>query len=85
MMTVKGAMRALRKACFSTTWCRGTPLSTAVRTYCDPIASAIDALVASLSESERAHAGDAAAKVAARLAVWELGGELGGGCTGGGG
>ena len=45
MMTVKGAISALRSACFTTTCPKLNPFSRAVRMYCAVITSAIEARV----------------------------------------
>ena len=45
MMTVNGAISALRSACLSTTAVKPRPLSRAVRIYCAFITSIIEARV----------------------------------------
>ena len=45
MITVNGAIRALRNACFKTIFRKATPLRRAVRIYCAVITSAIEARV----------------------------------------
>ena len=45
MMTVKGAISALRSACFSTMLRKLTPLRRAVRMYCAVMTSAMEARV----------------------------------------
>ena len=45
MMTVKGAISALRNACRTTTPVNDRPLSRAVRIYCAAITSTIEARV----------------------------------------
>ena len=45
MMTVKGAISALRSACRTTTCEKLKPLSLAVRMYCEDMTSVIEARV----------------------------------------